>query len=67
MDLEVIGRRLRELRGVYRTQAEVAEAIGVTPAAISQYENGERAPGDQTKIALAKYYGVPVGELFFGE
>lgn len=67
MDLETIGKKLRELRGVHRTQAEVADAIGVTPAAISMYENGERLPGDQTKIALARYYGVPVGELFYNE
>lgn len=65
IDPKVIGRRLRELRGIDLTQQDVAKAIGLTPAAISMYENGERIPGDQTKIALAAFYGKTVGEIFF--
>ena len=65
MDPKIIGRRLRELRGIDRTQQDVAKAIGLTAAAISMYENGERIPGDQTKIALATFYGKTVGEIFF--
>ena len=37
------GERLRELRA-NRGQAEVAEAIGVSTMAISQYETGKRIP-----------------------
>lgn len=65
MDKETIGRRLRELRGVFRTQREVADAIGITPAALSMWECGERVPGDEAKIALARYYNVSVQELFY--
>lgn len=65
MDKETIGRRLRELRGVFRTQREVADAIGVSPTALSMWENGERVPGDLAKIALANYYGKTVQELFY--
>lgn len=65
MDKETIGRRLRELRGVFKTQREVADAIGVSPAALSMWECGERVPGDEAKIALANYYGKTVQELFY--
>ena len=65
MNAKEIGNQLRELRGVYRSQAEVAEAIGVTPAAVSLYETGERIPSDEVKLRLAKFYGVTVQELFF--
>ena len=65
MDRETIGKRLREHRGVFRTQKEIADAIGITPGALSQYETGERIPSDQIKIALANYYGTTVGELFY--
>lgn len=65
MDKAAIGRRLRELRGVFRTQREVADAIGISPSALSMWENGERVPGDEAKIALARYYNVSVQELFY--
>ena len=37
------GERLRQLRAD-RRQAEVAEAVGVSTMAISQYETGKRIP-----------------------
>lgn len=59
-----IGVRLRELRGE-RSQKEVADALGVTPVAISQYERGERIPNDNMKIAIAKYFKKSVTSIFF--
>lgn len=59
-----IGIRLRELRGD-RTQAAVAEAVGVSPMAISQYEAGIRWPSDEVKLRLADFYGVDIKELFY--
>ena len=44
-DRTVVGERLKKLRGS-RTQGEVAEALGVTPMAVSQWENGLRMPSD---------------------
>lgn len=64
MDTIKIGKILRDLRGD-RPQREVAEAIGVTTMALSQYENGNRVPRDEIKISLAKFYGVTVESIFY--
>ena len=64
MDKQKIAENLKILRGE-RTQKEVADAIGVTSMAISQYENAERIPNDVIKMKLAAYYGVSVESLFF--
>lgn len=59
-----IGKKLIDLRGE-KSQSEVAEAVGITQAALSMYERGERVPRDNVKIKLANYYGVSVAALFF--
>ena len=64
IDTRAIGDRLRQLRGD-RTQAAVAEAVGVTDMAISQYEAGIRVPSDEIKLRLADFYGVGIERLFF--
>jgi len=64
MNPKIIGAKLKELRGD-RTQLEIANAIGVTTMAISQYENGERVPRDEIKIKLAALFKVNIEELFF--
>jgi len=66
VDRAKIGERLRKLRGS-RSQEEVADAIGVTSAAISQYENGERVPRDEIKKSLAEYYKRTVNFIFFSD
>ena len=63
-DKTVIGERLKVLRG-HRTQAEVANALGVTPMAISQWENGLRMPSDDMKVKIATYYDETVMSIFF--
>lgn len=65
-DKKEIGRRLRSKRlEARKDQSDVAKAIGVSPAAIGMYERGERVPREETKIALANYYGVDVQSLFY--
>jgi len=64
MDKEKIGRMLRELRGD-KTQKEVADAVGVTAMAISQYEQGERIPQDEIKVKLAKFFNKSIEDIFF--
>lgn len=58
------GERLRQLRAE-RKQSEVAEAIGVSTMAISQYESGKRMPQDKIKVKLARYFGQTVESLFY--
>lgn len=65
MDQKTVGRKLRDLRGMNRTIEDVASAVGVTPGAISNYENGRRMPSDDIKLRIARYYGVSVESLFF--
>ena len=59
-----IGERLRNLRND-RSQAEVADALGVTTMAISQYERGERVPNDAMKIKIAEYFKKGIEDIFF--
>lgn len=66
MDRRKIAERLVKLRGK-RTQAEVAEAIGVSQSAYSMYETGERIPRDETKIRIAQYYKRTVNSIFFAD
>ena len=61
---EVVGQRLRKLRGS-RTQEEVANALGVTPMAVSQWENGLRMPNDDMKVKIAAYFKRTVMSIFF--
>lgn len=63
---EQIANDLRALRGD-RTRETVAADLHISVSAIAMYENGERIPRDEVKIALAAYYGKSVGDLFFGE
>lgn len=60
----VIGERLRALRGA-RRMTQVSEETGIGQSTLSNYENGIRIPRDETKVVLAKYYGVSVESIFF--
>ena len=64
MDCIANGKRLRELRGK-RTVQEVADNLGISVSALTMYENGDRNPRDDIKIALARYYGVGVVDIFY--
>ena len=64
MNKQKIAEKLKALRGDV-SQAEVARAVGITPAAMANYEQGTRIPRDEVKKRLAKYYGVTVESIFF--
>jgi len=64
MDSIKIGEKLRKLRGS-RTQEEVAEAVGISRAALCMYETGARVPRDTIKIRLAEYYKRSVNYIFY--
>lgn len=58
------GQKLKELRGKVPRQI-VASATGISVSALAMYEAGERNPRDEVKIALARYYGKQVSDIFF--
>lgn len=52
-----LGERLQEQRTAHKlSQIEVALALNVSPAVISNYEKGERTPSLEMLIALARLY-----------
>ncbi|MBQ3265712.1 MAG: helix-turn-helix domain-containing protein [Ruminococcus sp.] len=57
--------QLREEKGL--TQAEVAEQLDVTPAAVSKWENGESKPRTEKLFELARLLDVTAEELMNGE
>ena len=55
-----IGQRLREAREARaKTAADLAKLVGVTRAAISQYEGGHQTPSPAVMEKLSKELGVP--------
>lgn len=60
----ISGAKLRDLRGIHTLQ-EIADQVGVTSMAISQYERGERLPSPEMMARLAKLFGQNVESLFF--
>ena len=68
MDAKKIGERLKELReSLGQSKRYVAKAIGISYSGYCQYEYGLKIPGDETKIKISSYFGVPVGRLFYSE
>lgn len=64
MNKDKIAERLRKLRGD-KSISTVAADIGITPAALSNYEQGIRIPRDEIKVKIAKYYKKSVEYIFF--
>ena len=67
MDQERLGERLRVARQQARlSQTDAAQALGITPAALNQYESGTRRVDALTLDRLSHLYSVPI-RFFFGE
>lgn len=64
MDKKRISENLIKLRGE-RTQAEIAEQLGIGQSTYSMYEAGQRIPSDEVKIRIAKLYKKSVQSIFF--
>lgn len=61
-----LGNALRELRGgAGLTQAQLAEAIGVSRKTINTVENGIFVPSSILALRLAQALGVPVERVFW--
>lgn len=60
----MLTKRLRERRkAMGMTQAEIAEAIGVSPKTVSHWETGERLPDFPTILRLAQVLATSVAYL----
>jgi putative transcriptional regulator len=46
------------------TQEELAAAVGVTRKTINTIENGVYTPSTTLALRLARYFGVPVEQIF---
>jgi putative transcriptional regulator len=55
-------RELRTQRGL--AQGQLAEAMGVSRQTINSIENDRYTPSLPLALALARYFGVPVEEMF---
>ena len=64
MDYENLGAKIKELRiGMDLTQAQVAEALNVTPGYISNVENNRTAMSLRILIYYAKLMGITLDSL----
>ncbi len=63
-DKKTIGERLRTLRGD-EPRENVCADVGISYSALTMYENGERVPRDEIKVALARRYNTTVEAIFF--
>lgn len=59
-----IGERMREYRrSIKMTQADFASRLGVTGAAVSAYENGNRLPSYEVLVKVANILGTTTDAL----
>ena len=56
---------LRKEKGM--TQAELADALGVTNKAVSKWETGEAMPETSLLLPISRIFGVTVDELLDGK
>lgn len=68
MSSETVATKLKALRKEKgESQAQTAEAIGITPAAYAMYETGDRTPRDPVKEKIAEHFNKSIGFIFFDE
>ncbi len=67
-DLRAIGRRIREIRGFDRTQAQFGEILGgVLQTTLSKYEKGQAAPTLDFLVRLRVHSGRSLDWIVTGE
>ena len=61
------GKRIKQLRQAKElNQSQLAEELGISTSAVSQYELEERIPRDETKIKIATFFNKKL-VIFFLE
>jgi len=60
-----IGSKIKELRAKHDvTQEKFAEYLGVTPQAVSRWENGTCYPDVELFLPISNFFGITIDELF---
>ena len=63
----MLGARIALLRRQQSmSQAELAEALRISPSAVGMYEQGRREPAAEVLVAMAQIFGVTVDYLLTG-
>lgn len=61
-----LGNRIRVFRAEHRlSQADLADAIGVSRKTISTIEVGRFVPSTIIALKIARYFRVPLEDIFF--
>lgn len=62
----LLGNRIRVFRAEHKlSQADLADAIGVSRKTISTIEVGRFVPSTVIALKIARYFEVPLEEVFF--
>ena len=64
---KIVGRRLRELRGLDVNQADFSAAIGISQGQLSRYEQGNSEIGAEVLLRLAQNSGKTIEWLLTGK
>jgi len=67
IDWNLVGRRIRELRGFEINQAEFARELGISQGQLSRYEQGSSEVGAEVLIRLARRSGKTIEWLLTGK
>lgn len=67
LDLQAIGRRIRQIRGFDLTQAQFGRLIGVGQTQLSKYEKGQSAPTLEFLLKLKAHSGKNLDWIVGGD
>jgi transcriptional regulator with XRE-family HTH domain len=67
IDWKMVGRRVRELRGLYTNQKEFAQSIGISQNYLSVVENGKAEVGAEVLLSISRAAGKSLEWLLTGE
>jgi transcriptional regulator with XRE-family HTH domain len=67
LDLNAIGRRVREIRGFDLKQTEFAKILGIGQTQLSKYERGKSAPTPEILLKLKRHSRKSVDWILTGE
>ena len=66
IDWQVVGRRLRQLRGFDTYQADFARKLGISQSQLSRYERGESELDAELLLRISEKFGKTIEWLLTG-